>query len=170
LPGRTPTQAREAFLAPLRRSISCITVAQLYVSAKQAGEKEALTLSEDPLQLQSASLGKIQLTLAHQYRVIEDDISGYRVSTAAYNYGLSDDSGRELIAWHWHPESKVVRPHLHVAADPLTHKAHVPTGRVTFESVLRLLLTDLQVSARRDDFHDVLDASEGPHIEYRSWA
>jgi hypothetical protein len=49
---------------------------------------------------------------------------------------------------------------------------HVPTGRVSIESVLRLLLTDLKVPPARDhvsDFADVLDASERDFIEHRRW-
>ena len=88
LPGKTPPAAREAFLAPLRQSLSCITAAQLYVSHARPGDKEALTISEDPLSLPSDVLGKVQLTIGHQFRVIEDDQYGYRVTTAAYNYGL----------------------------------------------------------------------------------
>jgi hypothetical protein len=169
LPGRTPTAAREAFLAPLRQSLSCITSAQLYVSHARPGDKEALTLSDDPLSLRSAVLGKIQLTLGHQFRVIEDEAHGYRVTTAAYNYALLNEEGQELIAWHWHPESRVVRPHLHIAADPLTHKIHIPTARVTIESVLRLLVDELGVSPTRTDFAQVLDDSEQPHLAYRTW-
>jgi hypothetical protein len=172
LPGRTPPEAREAFLAPLRRSLSCITDAQLFVAPKLPGQVEALALSADPLLVRSAPLGDIQFVLGHQYRIIEDDLYGWRVSTAAYRYDLLDGSGKELIAWHWHPDgsSSMVKPHLHMSGGPVPKKAHVPTGRVTIESVLRLLLTDLEVSPRRTDFHDVLDVSEGPHLQYRSWS
>src|ERR1017187_10613246 len=71
LPGRTRAQALEAFLTPLRRSLSCATAAQLLVSpSKRAGvESEALTLSQDPLQLRSDHLGdRVQLRLRHQFR------------------------------------------------------------------------------------------------------
>ena len=80
-----------------------------------------------------------------------------------------DEAERELIAWHWHPESRVVRPHLHIEADPLTHKIHLPTARITIESVLRLLLDELGVSRTRADFAQVLDGSEQPHLDHRTW-
>jgi len=41
---------------------------------------------------------------------------------------------------------------------------------VSIESVLRLLLDDLGVSAKRDDWAQILDAAEAPFIKYRRWS
>jgi hypothetical protein len=98
------------------------------------------------------------------------------VSTTAYRYHLLDESGKELIGWHWHPESKGDsrlrgHPHLHVPAGPIDRRLHVPTGRVSIESVLRLLV-DLGIPARPahvTDFAKVLDECEGPFIKHRRW-
>jgi hypothetical protein len=60
-------------------------------------------------------------------------------------------------------------PHAHVACDMLTSAAHLPTGRVSIESVLRLLLDDLGVTARRRDYAKVLDDAERPFIRHRRW-
>ena len=124
--------------------------------------------------LRTASGDRLQFLLAHQFRLVEDKPPGWRVSTVAYDYRLNDDTGREILSWHWHPAplKGVDYPHLHVAAAPPGRHAHLPTGRVSVESVLRLLLTDLKVLRTRDhenDFEDVLDASERDFIEYRSW-
>jgi hypothetical protein len=68
LPGRSAAQARDEFLVPLRRALSCITTAQLYVASRaRPGAPEVLALSQDPLQLRSAKLGTVQLLLGHQY-------------------------------------------------------------------------------------------------------
>jgi hypothetical protein len=168
LPGRNPHQAREAFLGPLRRALSCITADQLYIPDKNAGEVEALTLSRDPLPLHSPHIGIVQFVLGHQFRLVQDPDS-WHVSTVAYRYHLLNEAGRELIAWHWHPGTGNGRPHIHMQADPIERRVHIPTGRVSIEAVLRMLLADLQVAARRDDFAQVLDETEEKFIQHRRW-
>jgi hypothetical protein len=53
---------------------------------------------------------------------------------------------------------------------PITRRAHLPTGRVSVESVLRLLLHDLGVTARRDDWGEVLDDAEPRYLTHRRWS
>ena len=178
MPGRSAEEARKAFLEPLQRALSCITDAKLFVSrGRRPGDVEALALSEDPLLLTSARIGRVQFVLGHQFRLVQDGRKRWHVSTTAYRYHLLDDSGAELIAWHWHPDSlgdPPLRghPHLHVPAQSIDRRIHVPTGRVSVESVLRLLLIDLGVPPRPahvTDFAKVPDECEGPFIEHRRW-
>jgi len=175
LPGRTAAEAREAFLAPLRRSLSCLTDAQLFVSHPTVGGVEALLLSEDPLRLRSASISDgLQIRLRQQYGLVEDRAaptdSRWHVSTVAYDYRLNRGDGAELLSWHWHPQTGLRSPHLHVTIGPVPRRAHLPTGRVSVESVLELLLGDLGVPARRPDWADVLGAAEAPFLEHRRWS
>ena len=178
MPGRSPEEARKAFLQPLQRALSCITDTKLLVSrGRQPGDVEALALSEDPLRLTSARIGIVQFVLGHQFKLVPDGRKSWHVSTTAYRYHLLDDSGAELIAWHWHPGSLGDprlrgHPHLHAPAGSIDRHIHVPTGRVSIESVLRLLLIDLAVPARPAhvaDFAKVLDECESPFIEHRRW-
>lgn len=178
MPGRSPEEARKAFLQPLQRALSCITDAKLFVSrGKQPGDVEALALSEDPLRLNSARVGLVQFVLGHQFRLVQESRKSWHVSTSAYRYHLLDDTGRELIGWHWHPDSLGDprlrgRPHLHVPTETIDRRVHVPTGRVSVESILRLLLIDLAVPPRTAhvaDFAEVLDECEGPFIQHRRW-
>jgi hypothetical protein len=160
-------------LAPLRRSLSCVTDAQLLVS-HSGGEVVALRLSRDPLPLRSTHVaGGLQLRLRHQYRFVEDPEapvrSRWHVSTVAYDYRLSRHDSAELLSWHWHPQTGLSTPHLHAAVDHIGRRAHLPTGRVSVESVLRLLLADLGVPSTREDWQAVLDAAEGPFIRHRRW-
>ncbi len=172
MPGRTPAEAREAFLAPLRCVLSCLTLAQLFVSAP--AEVEALRLSEDRLRVTSAALsGDLHFRLRHQYRTVEDrdqPAASWHVSTVAYDYRLGRGDGSELVSWHWHPSTPFRAPHLHVATGAIGRRTHLPTGRVSVESVVRLLLTDLAVPSRRDDWPTVLDQAEGPFVRYRRWS
>jgi hypothetical protein len=149
--------------------LSCITHAQFFVAGRSPGEIEALTVSEDPLTLQSGRIGTVQLELGHQFRVVQDE-DGWHVSTTAYRYHLLDGEGRELVAWHWHPAGTGDgRPHIHVPAGPIDRRVHVPTGRVSIESVFRMLLTDLQIRPRREDYAQVLDEAEELFNRYRRW-
>jgi len=168
LPGRTRAAARDAFLAPLCRSLSCVTDVQIIVSGR-SGDPAALTLSQEPLPLRSAVSGVLQLRIRQQFRLVQEGRSHWRVSTVAYDYRLDDDAGRESVAWHWHPGSRITHPHVHVAGLAIGARAHLPTGRVSIESVLRLLLDDLGVPARRPDYADVLAEAERLFIRQRRW-
>jgi hypothetical protein len=110
----------------------------------------------------------MQFELGQQFRLVQDE-DGWHVSTVAYRYQLLDENDGELIAWHWHPGAGPDHPHIHVPAGPINRHVHVPTGRVSIETVLRLLLTDLEVPARRPDHGEVLDETEARFIQYRRW-
>jgi len=61
---------------------------------------------------------------------------------------------------------------LHVASGPIEKQVHLPTGRVSIESILRLLLDELEVPpvrAHAGDYGRILDKAEGDFIEHRSW-
>lgn len=135
------------------------------------GDVETLALSQHPLPLQSAALGDIHLVLSHWFRAEAGDFGEWHVSTVGYEYRLTTAAGAELVAWHWHPAPLPGPdlPHLHAASGPLSHKAHLPTGRVSIESVFRLLVNDLGVPVRRDDHTHVLDEAERVFIEHRRW-
>lgn len=158
---------------PLRRSLSCVTSAQLYVPSKKPGELEALAMSEDPLRLRCSgqpNISHASLVIGHQFRVVPDEDLGWHVSTRQYEYYIQDDEERELIAWHWHPESKITYPHLHVPAGQIHHKMHIPTGRVSIEAVIRLLITEFGVPPIRHDWEVVLEEAEANFIRYRRWS
>jgi hypothetical protein len=81
-------------------------------------------------------------------------------------YKLDDHEGRDVIAYHWHPEglSHERRPHVHVGAGmgalrPEWQKAHLRTGLVSPTSLFVLLTDRLGVSPRRagwlDDFAQI---------------
>jgi len=146
-----------------------VTTAVLLVSQEHGGS-EAFTISEDPLRLRSARLSAdVHLQLQHQYQLVREKARrSWHASTAAYAYTLTS-SGRELAAWHWHPASGVAYPHVHVTGAVLDHRVHVPTGRVSIESVLRMLIGDFGVAPLRDDWDDVLAKTERDFIEHRRW-
>jgi hypothetical protein len=86
--------------------------------------------------------------------------------TAAYEYRLSDQDDREIVAYHWHPDgqSHVQTPHLHLGpgaevgmTELLT--AHLPSGRVPIGDVLRLAIDSFQTQPIRRDWDRVLGST-----------
>jgi hypothetical protein len=94
----------------------------------------------------------------------------WTVQTVAYWYTfeVSQDDETEIISYHWHPTASggITFPHLHLgpAATPRYEPlvtAHVPTGRVDLEDVLRFAIQDLGVQPRRADWDAILALSVG---------
>ena len=64
-------------------------------------------------------------------------------------------------------------PHLHVTSQAgtaaITRKQHIPTGRVSLESVVRFAIAELGVRPIRDDWGRVLDAGQAAFDARRTW-
>jgi hypothetical protein len=114
------------------------------------------------------------------YRVVraEGARGPWKIETAAYSYSIREAPDRELLRYDWHPAMKeegraVAHPHLHTSAGGVAgkwlHKAHLPTGRVALEDILQLLLTDLGVRPRRDDWERVLARTRIAFMQWRTW-
>ena len=125
-----------------------------------------LTLSSDPVRLAATDLN---LSVKITYRLAET--SGERLpwsaSTVAYRYTIEDRNGREIDAYHWHPDGRVTIPHLHLGAAvaegrlrPDLAGTHLPTGHVTLQEVLRMAVVELGVRPLRPDWDEVLHRSQ----------
>ncbi|MGH3545436.1 MAG: hypothetical protein ACRDPW_05880 [Mycobacteriales bacterium] len=124
---------------------------------------------------------RVGLELSMRYEIIHipDDLERgpYKVSTRGYLYSIQSADGAEVLSYHWHPfgNSAVTRPHLHMGAVALapegliTKKAHLPTARISLEQVLRWCITELGVSALREDWERVLNDGEDVFKLLRSW-
>ena len=179
--GRTPAEAVQNFLGPLQQAISCVTKTVLNVSGgyspREDGEPHTLVLGDgSPDRL--GSNPPLFLTVALHYHIVE--ASGkrgpWKVSIAAYWYSLDDEQGQEILAFHWHPRgrSSVTSPHLHIGPGagvqyPRLRGAHIPTGRVALEDVLRLAIRELGVEPLRRDWADVLDRTQRAFEQWRTW-
>jgi hypothetical protein len=167
LAARSRHAAADGFVRSLQRALSCVTNSVLYES-RQTGARQAVTLADDPVQLSSTrgSREALRLSVIHQYEAVRQG-RAWRVSSRAYYYRVDAPDGAELLSWHWHPAATVKRPHLHVAA--LDRRRHLPTGRVSLEAVLRLLLTEFDVRPQRPDWEGVLVANETVFEQSRTW-
>ena len=81
----------------------------------------------------------------------------------------------EVLSWHWHPES-MPSTHIHTSVrefEPDGHKLHVPSGRVSFEDVLRFAMDELDVLPSRQ-YRDTalarLEANNRRHVIHRRWS
>lgn len=81
---------------------------------------------------------------------------------------VSTEDGLEILAYHWHPDTRshVLDPHLHVGPATIgtnaiyrpgvMHQVHFPTGFVPLASVIRMAIEELGVEPRRPDWESIL--------------
>lgn len=150
----------------------------LYASSYREGGPHALRLGDGlPVGLAGA---RLSLRVAMQYRVerAEGARGPWKVRTLAYSYVLHRHDGPELLAYHWHPGTaeaghRVPFPHLHVnnpeAPRWVLGEAHLPTGRVALEDVLRLVIVELGAKPRCKDWRTVLTSTARRFADWRTW-
>jgi len=123
----------------------------------------------------------VYLVAGQTIKFYEDKPDGgderYRVQTLSYTYAFTvkkDNKEVELLNFAWQrepdPSNLYPRAHLHVGTGLLAkptpirtgnfHKAHIPTGRLSFEAIVRFAIREFDVKEQRDDWEPLLDASE----------
>lgn len=116
-------------------------------------------------------MGRVDLDLKQQIAAAPAD-DAYTIWVIQYSYRVVEDNGRELLAFHWHPDgvSPIKHPHLHLssriapialgsgAASVALGELHIPTGFVALGDVVHLLIEELGVEPRRADWRAVLEA------------
>lgn len=167
--GNTPSEAVNNFLGPLQLAISCVTRTVVSVSGgyHPRPDPHVATIGNGgPVPLSGDS--NISLVLRHHYRIVEDSRprGPWKVSTAGYYYILCESSSsKEILGYHWHPDVEPSFPHLHLEAGARVGreefaKAHLPTGRVALEDVLRLAINGFGIKPLREDWSDILDSTQ----------
>jgi hypothetical protein len=167
---KNPAEAVNNYRDLLQRAISCVTDAVINVrGGYYVSERPHFLTIGDGESVKLDSNSDLRLSISQRYRIIraEGRRASWEISTVGYEYSLMSSSDQEIIAYHWHPEgqSEATYPHLHlgpaarVGRDELI-RAHLPTGRIALEAVLRLLITDFGVRPRRRDWADILEESQ----------
>ncbi len=185
MPGRTPYEAYNAFVAPLASALSCVAHAKILCSP---GGRELTnkvhrlhiggSINDDGYARLAGDV-KLELRARMRYEIVEDKRNGYgpyRITTRAYEYSLRQQDGQAVLDYHWHPDgvSHEIRPHIHLGSTQLrpdavlTNKDHTLSGRMTLESVIRQAIS-YGVEPLRRDWDDRLAEAEAPHLLYRSW-
>lgn len=184
MPGRTPYLAVEAFLDPLRRALACVAYTKILVP--RAGyhvldsEHFWSLPGDDGGHVKLRGPARLELSARMRYMIISDtrkDYGPFRVTTRGYLYSLRTTSRQVVVAYHWHPSGKSHEkaPHLHIGSAQIDRDAviseghHLPTGRITFEEIIRLAIKEFDVEPYDDKWRDTLDLCETPHKLYRSW-
>jgi hypothetical protein len=90
-----------------------------------------------------------------------DATASWIAAPRRYRFELRDTEGREVFAYHLHPDglSDVTEPHLHAGCThPLFDlgKAHLPTGNVSLRAVIRCLIVEFGVEPLRPDWQDIV--------------
>lgn len=167
--GRDPGEATHTFLDSLRRAVSCVCPDVLIVSG-YGPRPEPNAVSFDrrrPARLQGDARLLLRVRIEFVYVQTADHSAPWKVSIVGYWYSIETSEEQDLVAYHWHPNApgEHTSPHLHIghAAQigyaPIAG-AHLPTGPVALESVLRLAISDLGVEPRRADWREVLDETQ----------
>lgn len=147
-------------------------------------ESSILLNNGDPLRLRTVAPPAIQLSFGQRFEIVRGESipdGPYRVHTREYWYQFSLEDDRELFAFHWTPDTTDPRqrrhPHLHVGAALLLpespifpgalNKRHIPTGRVSIESIVRFAIEELGVEPLIETWRDVLDRGEQQFNAYR---
>jgi hypothetical protein len=167
LAGRTPRDAHDAFAHAYQRALLCVSRAHFNTDghggpgalhSADIGTKPTPLLSNQPL----------GLLVLLSYRIVEVNVPSRQwvVRLTDYYYTLTDATGREMFAYHWHPSgrSSVTWPHLHLgpALGQLSMSAtqtHFPTGPVAIEDVIRTAINWFGVRPLRQDWEAALDGT-----------
>jgi hypothetical protein len=176
--GDNPAKAVKNFADPLQETIHCIAPAYVNVRGGYHVRPDPHTLTLNDFD-SVALKGPRDLTLwvTHDYEIVEaqKELGPWKVHSRGYIY-LVSETDQPLFAYHWHPkpEFDVHFPHLHIywfeALDqPQAAKMHFATGRVSLESVIRLLVREFEVQPTREDYAEALDNREAAFFKYRTW-
>ena len=163
---RQQRDVHREFLNAVRSITQLVTPVALDVpDVRSVREVRSLALGKGrPVPLRGP--GRVSLQVRLRYRLIED-AEGWSVRIVAYQYAILDQTEREIVAYHWHPdgESAVGTPHCHLgagagAARAELNDAHLPTGPVPLTAVVRLAVEAFRAQPARRNWHAVLTEIE----------
>lgn len=177
--GQSPYEAFDNFHGPLQRAISCANSNSHLWAFGSDGYSHGRTHAMVPDANQPISLAgdrplRLRCLFAYRVEEAEGERGPWKVTTEAYYHTLEDEAGREIIAYHWHPDSPPAFPHLHIGPGTGAdvggiNKYHFPTGRVSLEGVLRLAIEEFGATPARADWRTVLRETEARYEAWRTW-
>lgn len=178
VPARTRSAAHARYLRFLQLSLSCASKAHWVTGPRPYGERGQLALTTQParIRLRVSAGGSLYLTATQNFHfeMDPDYAREWKVKTDGYAYALfvSEDEAGQVFSWHWHPE---IKPSCHVHVGPrqgrsrALYRLHLPSGRVSFEEVLRFLIEEMGVRPARKDWDAILSDSQARFEAFRTW-
>jgi len=182
--GRSPNEAFENDIQPLRDALGCITHFRLLRQERQPFRVNILSSlglnSFRPVPLRGAFDLTLRVGLEFRIKRVEGEVSsgaGYAVAFVSYSYQYSTANGQDILSFHWAPESlgpTAIRfPHAHIGPAITAgqtvlrpgdlHRAHIPTGQISLPAVIRLAISEFGVTPLHDDWAARLEATETVH-------
>ena len=132
-----------------------------------AGDEPHTATFPEPVALpaQGGGAAGLKLSVTHVFAIVaaepERSRERWRVTTRMYEYSLLDRDETELLVYHWQPDADRTYPHLHVSAALSVRRRaledkqaidldglHLPTGRVSLEAIVRMLIDEFEIAAR----------------------
>lgn len=168
---RSEHEAVQAFRGTLNLIASCITHDTIQYEQDSEQPHRGMMSFHRTEAVRLSGTHRLWFRIWHHVEATRQQ-SRWSLSTRAYLYHvLADD--REILAFHWHPSrSESGKPHAHYRT--LIHpvpmgKVHFPSGRVSLEAVVRLLIEELGTIPARRDWSAVLARTEAQFEQDRSW-
>ncbi|HWZ01951.1 MAG TPA: hypothetical protein VNX17_12750 [Edaphobacter sp.] len=176
MPGKNPAEAVEEYLIPIRRSMSCFSKAVVRSDGYDPDVIHTVTFREPTVELITNSEEILALSFVQSFE-LDKALFGWKVCTRSYWYEIDDDQGREILAFHWHPNgsSSEDKPHLHIsdgAARNLRSEIrdmHFPTPRISFEEFALMLIEDFGVIPDKEDSIPTLNENLARFNGKKTW-
>ena len=182
MPGRTPHEAVEKYLDPIREAVRLLVpTAQLLggptFRKRNVNESAYWRLGDENGLLLKSSDGRTRRFHAGQgYRIQESEpqhksAGKFRVTTLEYAYALIIDN-TSVWAMHWHPDgvSDEWRTHYHLSCGEVCAD-HLPSGRHTIEDAVEWCIRfGAKPAVNEKKWTATLAKSKAKHEEHRSWS
>lgn len=171
---------------PIERALGCIASERLTIPDRKgfsADRDYAILLNRNEI-VRLAAPYPLYFYAMQRFQVVYDDapvVEGpFRVHTQEYLYSFHDEEERELIAFHWTPNaagsSQKSFGHFHIKSPMLAErtpikpgefsKVHIPTERLSIESIVRFAIDELGATPRIPHWREVLEEGEQ---SFRLW-
>lgn len=183
MPGRNRAEAYRTFVEPIQAAVACLGPAKIIgtpnARSAEPGEICQWTLNGDEGMLRRQLRLRARMRFGYVDRGGDSKVPAaerWKVTTLGYMYQI-EVAGERAFDYHWHPESALVQfPHMHAQRAILrqdgviTSRAHLPSGRVALESVVRMLITEMGWPPAVSDWDQRLTLSESVFRLYSSWS
>ena len=171
---RTAFEAVQSFQNVNNDLLSCVTAGRLTVPSRdrfRVDQEYSLGLNRGRAisDLRSEIGLDLKILMRFIIREARTQYGGrFRVQVSEYYYQVGLRSGQEVMAFHWTPIELEANyrtyPHLHIGSALLSNSSpisdfarlHIPTGQISLSSVIRMLIEELDVQPRRDNWRELL--------------